>query len=186
MDVPRGAAVRPEIKLIRECGESDSKTIFDIINDAAQAYKGVIPEDRWSEPYMPFQELRKEIEDGVIFWGLEDAGELLGIMGIQDKGEVTLIRHAYVRTRAQKLGIGTKLLRHLESLTESPILIGTWAAASWAISFYEKNGYHLVTEEEKNRLLRKYWSIPDRQVETSVVLANPTWNRSRHVVPVND
>jgi N-acetylglutamate synthase-like GNAT family acetyltransferase len=169
--------------MIRECKESDFKTIFEIINDAAQAYKGVIPEDRWHEPYMPFEELGKEIEDGVVFWGLEHDGQLLGVMGMQDKGEVTLIRHAYVWTRAQKLGIGRKLLQHLESLTEKPILIGTWATASWAISFYEKNGYTLVSEEEKNLLLRKYWSISDRQVETSIVLANQTWNKAKHVAP---
>jgi N-acetylglutamate synthase-like GNAT family acetyltransferase len=170
--------VRQEIKMIRECTESDFNRIFEIINDAAQAYKGIIPNDRWHDPYMPFEELRKEIENGVVFWGLEHDGQLLGIMGIQDKGEVTLIRHAYVRTQAQKLGIGTKLLHYLESLTEKPILIGTWAAASWAISFYEKNGYTLLSEEEKNFLLRKYWSIPERQVETSVVLANQTWNKA--------
>ena len=181
MDVPDGAGAGQKIKMIRECKGSDFNTIFDIINDAAQAYKEVIPEDRWNEPYMPFEELKKEIEDGVVFWALEYDGQLLGVMGIQDKGDVTLIRHAYVWTRAQKMGIGTKLLQHLESLTEKPILIGTWAVASWAISFYEKNGYTLVTEEEKNRLLRKYWSIPERQVETSVVLANPTWNKAQHV-----
>jgi GNAT superfamily N-acetyltransferase len=158
--------------MIRECTDSDFNTIFGIINDAAQAYKGIIPYDRWHEPYMPIEELRHEIEDGVVFWGLEHDGQLLGVMGIQDKGEVTLIRHAYVRTRAQQQGIGTKLLRHLESMTEKPILVGTWADAPWAISFYEKNGYTLVSEEQKNRLLRKYWSIPERQVETSVVLAN--------------
>ena len=170
--------------MIRECTESDFNRIFEIINDAAQAYKGVIPEDRWHEPYMPFEELRKEIENGVVFWGLEHDGQLLGVMGIQDKGEVTLIRHAYVWTRAQKQGIGTKLLHYLESLTGKPILIGTWAAASWAISFYEKNGYTLVSEEEKNILLRKYWSIPERQLETSVVLANQTWNKA-HVAPAD-
>ncbi len=125
---------------------------------------------------MPFDELRKEVENGVSFWGLELDGQLLGVMGIQDKGEVTLIRHAYVSTRAQKLGIGTKLLKHLEGLTEKPVLLGTWAAASWAISFYEKNGYVPVSEKEKNRLLRKYWLIPERQVETSVVLAKGTRN----------
>lgn len=157
--------------MIRECTESDFKAVFGIINDAAHVYKGVIPEDRWHEPYMPFEELMKEIKDGVVFWGLEHNEQLSGVMGIQDKSDVTLIRHAYVRTQAQKLGIGTKLLRHLENLTEKQILIGTWAAASWAISFYKKNGYTLVSEEEKNRLLRKYWSIPERQVETSVVLA---------------
>ena len=124
---------------------------------------------------MSLEELGREIEDGIVFWGLEHEGELIGVMGIQEKGDVTLIRHAYVRTRAQKTGIGTRLLRHLENMTRKPILIGTWAASSWGISFYEKNGYGLVTKEEKNRLLRKYWSIPERQVETSVVLGNQTW-----------
>jgi N-acetylglutamate synthase-like GNAT family acetyltransferase len=171
--------------MIRKCEESDFKTIFEIINDAAQAYKGIIPEDRWHEPYMSFEELGKEIEDGVVFWGLEHEEQLLGVMGIQDKGEVILIRHAYVWTRDQKLGVGTKLLQHLESLTERPILIGTWSAASWAISSYEKNGYKLVSEEEKNLLLRKYWSIPERQVETSVVLANQTWNEAQRIAPAD-
>jgi len=172
--------------MIRKCTESDFNRIFEIINNAAQAYKGIIPKDLWHEPYMPLEELRKEIKNGVVFWGLERDGQLLGVMGIQDKGEVTLIRHAYVWTQAQRLGIGTKLLQHLEGLTEKPILIGTWAAASWAISFYEKNGYTLVSNEEKNRLLRKYWSIPERQVEASVVLANQTWNKAQHVVPADD
>ena len=162
--------------MIRRCTESDLQTIFEVINDAAIAYKGLIPEDRWHEPYMSAQEVRHEIQDGVVFWGFEKDGELLGVMGIQDKGDVVLIRHAYVRTRSRKLGIGENLLLHLESLTEKPILIGTWKAASWAISFYEKNGYTLVSEEDKNRLLQKYWSIPERQIETSVVLANSTWN----------
>ena len=177
--------VEQEIKMIRRCKESDFNTIFEIINDAAQAYKGAIPEDRWNEPYMPFEELMREIEDGVVFWGLEHDGQLLGVMGIQDKDDVTLIRHAYVRTRAQKMGIGAKLLQHLESMTENPVLIGTWAASLWAISFYEKNGYTLVSEEEKNRLLITYWSIPDRQVETSVVLANQTWFKAQRDAPVN-
>ena len=168
--------------MIRECTESDFNRIFEIINDAAQAYKGVIPEDRWNEPYMPFEELKNENEGGVVFWGLEHDGELLGVMGIKNKGDVTLIRHAYVWTRAQKLGIGTKLLQHLESMTKKPILIGTWAAALRAISFYEKNGYKLVSEEEKNRLLKKYWLIPERQVETSVVLANQTWYKAQHEI----
>jgi len=171
--------------VIRECTESDFNSIFELINDAAQAYKGVIPGDRWNEPYMSLEELKNENADGVVFWGLERHGQLLGVMGIQDKGDFTLIRHAYVWTRAQKLGIGAKLLQYLESLTENPILIGTWAAASWAISFYEKNGYTILSEEEKNYLLRKYWSIPARQVETSVVLANKTWNKAQHVAPAD-
>ena len=165
--------------MIRKCKESDFNTIFEIINDAAQAYKGVIPQDRWHEPYMSHAELRAQIDDGIVFWGLERDGQLLGVMGIQDKGDVTLIRHAYVLTKAQNRGIGKKLLQHLQSMTEKPILIGTWAAASWAVSFYQKNGYKLVSEEEKNRLLRKYWSIPKRQVETSVVLANQSWQQGQ-------
>ena len=161
--------------MIRKCKESDFNAVFEIINDAAQAYRGVIPQDRWHEPYMSLAELRDQIEDGIVFWGLERDGQLLGIMGIQDKGDVTLIRHAYVLSRAQKRGIGEKLLQHLQNMTEKPILIGTWAAASWAVSFYQKNGYTLVSGQEKNRLLNRYWSIPERQVETSVVLANQTW-----------
>jgi len=164
--------------MIRECTESDFTMMLEIINDAAKAYKGVIPDDRWNEPYMPSEELRIEIEDGVVFWGLEEDGHLLAIMGIQDKGELTLIRHAYVRTQTQKSGIGTRLLQHLEKITEKPILIGTWAAALWAISFYEKNGYTTVSEKEKNRLLAKYWSIPERQIETSVVMANQRWKNT--------
>jgi N-acetylglutamate synthase-like GNAT family acetyltransferase len=165
-------------QMIRVCQASDHNAVFEIINDAAQAYKGVIPPDRWHEPYMSLEELRGQIDDGVVFWGLERDGRLLGVMGIQDKGEVTLIRHAYVVTRAQKRGIGKKLLQHLQSMTEKPILIGTWANASWAVSFYQKNGYTRVSDKEKNRLLRKYWSIPERQVETSVVLANQAWYRN--------
>lgn len=162
--------------MIRACKASDFDAIFEIINDAARSYKGVIPEDRWHEPYMTRSELRAEIDDGVVFWGLERDGRLVGVMGIQDKGRVTLIRHAYVASKAQRRGIGKKLLRHLQRMTAKPILIGTWAAASRAVSFYQQNGYRLVSETEKNRLLRKYWSIPERQVETSVVLADPSWH----------
>ena len=158
--------------MIRKCKESDFNTIFKIVNDAAQAYRGVIPQDRWHEPYMSLAELKAQIDDGIVFYGLERDGQLLGVMGIQDKGDVTLIRHAYVTTIAQKQGIGKKLLQHLQRTTEKPILIGTWAAASWAVLFYQKNGYTVVSGQEKNRLLNRYWSIPERQVETSVVLAN--------------
>ncbi len=161
--------------MIRKCTETDLKTIFEIINDAAIAYKGIIPGDRWHEPYLPLEEIRHEIEAGVIFWGFENAGDLLGVMGIQDKGDVALIRHAYVRTRSRKQGIGENLLLHLEGLTDKPFLVGTWKAASWAVSFYQKNGYTPVSEKEKNRLLKKYWSIPERQIETSVVLVNKKW-----------
>lgn len=161
--------------MIRKCMASDFETICEIINDGAKAYHGVIPDDRWHDPYMSRDALSHEIESGIVFWGEEREGRLVGVMGIQDKGAVTLIRHAYVRTSIRKQGIGTNLLRYLERMTDKPVLIGTWADATWAISFYQKNGYRLVTEEEKNRLLKKYWNIPDRQIETSVVLANRKW-----------
>jgi GNAT superfamily N-acetyltransferase len=157
--------------LIRQCNDDDFETIYEIINDAALAYKGIIPEDRWKEPYMPKEELRHEIDEGVVFWGYEEGKKLKGIMGIQDVQDVTLIRHAYVRTVERNKGIGSKLLSHLRRMTDRPILIGTWADAVWAIRFYEKHGFRLVSAEEKNRLLKKYWRIPERQVETSVVLA---------------
>jgi len=160
--------------MIRPCDEADFEAIYSIVNDAAQAYRGVIPDDRWHEPYMPREELRREIESGVRFWGHEENGELLGVMGIQDVQDVTLIRHAYVRTANRNRGVGGKLLAELRKLTSRPVLIGTWAAATWAIRFYERHGFQLVTEEEKDQLLRKYWSIPKRQVETSVVLAEKT------------
>lgn len=156
--------------MIRQCRESDFDILCALINDAARAYRGIIPEDRWHDPYMPPDELRQEIDDGIAFWGIEEEGRLLGVMGIQDRGEVTLIRHAYVRSESQRLGVGTGLLAYLETMTDKPILIGTWAAATWAISFYEKNGYTLMDKAETGRLLRQYWSIPQRQIETSVVL----------------
>lgn len=156
---------------ISSCTDADFEAIYSIINDAAQAYKGVIPDDRWHEPYMSREELRHEIESGVRFWGYKENGELLGVMGIQDVQDVTLIRHAYVRTASRSKGIGAKLLGELRRLTTRPILIGTWSTATWAIRFYERHGFREVSVEEKNRLLKKYWTIPDRQVETSVVLA---------------
>ena len=149
--------------------------ILAIVNDAARAYRGVIPADRWREPYMPKEELEKEISDGVAFWVAEEEGRLLGVMGIQDKGEVALVRHAYVAPATQGKGVGTRLLRHVGGLADKPILIGTWAAASWAIEFYERNGFTVVPDGEKDRLLRTYWSIPARQIETSVVLADGQW-----------
>jgi len=158
--------------MIRPCTDADFDAIYEIINDAARAYCGVIPADRWHVPYMPKDSLRHEIDSGVRFWGWEEGGELVGIMGIQDVQDVTLIRHAYVRTTNRGQGIGGKLLAELRKLTTWPVLIGTWAAATWAIRFYEKHGFRLVTPEEKDRLLKKYWSIPERQVETSVVLAD--------------
>ena len=150
---------------------SDFCSILTIINDAAQAYRGVIPEDRWNEPYMTDEELRKEIDDGVEFFGSEKDGVLRGVMGIQNVRDATLIRHAYVLTNHQREGIGKELLNHLLKRAQtSEIFVGTWKAALWAIRFYEKNRFVLVPKAEKNRLLREYWSIPERQVETSVVL----------------
>jgi GNAT superfamily N-acetyltransferase len=166
---------RPVPEAIRRCAEADFGTVLEIVNDAARAYRGVIPEDRWHEPYMPPDELRREIEDGVDFWGYEEGGRLLGVMGIQPVRDVTLVRHAYVRTAHRRRGIGSRLLAHLLTLAERPVLVGTWAAAEWAVRFYEKHGFRLVGPEEKDRLLRRYWRIPGRQVETSVVLAGPRW-----------
>jgi len=164
--------------MIRLCTSEDTTAIFEIINDGAEAYRGVIPEDRWHEPYMSLEYLTSEIADGVEFSGMEDeAGQLAGVMGIQDKGDVYLIRHAYVRTAARRAGIGAALLSHLTQVTDKPFLIGTWKAASWAISFYEKHGFQDVGPEETVRLLETYWSIPARQVETSIVLADERWRK---------
>jgi N-acetylglutamate synthase-like GNAT family acetyltransferase len=163
------------MRTIRACTAEDIPVLYEIINDAAQAYKGVIPADRWHEPYMPMQELLGQIRDGVRFLGYEAEGKLIGVMGIQDRGEVDLIRHAYVKTSSRQGGIGTLLLKRLEEDSNKPILIGTWAAAAWAIRFYEKNGYRLLSRPETERVLKKYWNIPARQVETSVVLASPRW-----------
>lgn len=168
-----------DLEMIRKCAREDLATILAIINDAAQAYKGIIPEDRWHEPYMPLAELEHEIEHGVAFWAYEAHGDLFGVMGIQDRGEVDLIRHAYVRTRNRNRGIGTELLRHLERMTTKPILIGTWADAFWAIRFYEKHGYRLLARADTERLLKQYWRIPERQIATSVVLASPGWESAR-------
>ena len=165
--------------MVRHCRESEFAQVHAVINAAAAAYKGVIPADCWKEPYMPEDELRHEIERGVVFWGYEEDGELVGVMGIQDVGDVTLIRHAYVRPARQNQGIGGKLLSTLHRQTTHPLLVGTWADARWAVRFYENHGFRLVSGEEKERLLRKYWSIPERQVETSVVLADPKWLASR-------
>ncbi len=165
--------------VIRACGVADLAAIHAVINDAAQAYKGVIPADRWHEPYMPLAELEAEVAAGVRFWGCEEGGELVGVMGIQQRGEVDLIRHAYVRTRHRRHGIGARLLAHIERLSAKPILIGTWAAAGWAIRFYEKHGYRVLARGDTERLLRRYWSVPERQIATSVVLASARWDAAR-------
>ena len=158
--------------MIRRCRQSDFFAMLAIINSAALAYKGTIPDDRWKEPYMPEEELAKELEADVVFWCWEKTRSILGVMGIQDVKDVTLIRHAYTNPTFQRKGIGSKLLKHLTAQTKRPLLMGTWADAKWAVQFYEKHEFSLVTEEEKNILLRKYWDIPERQVETSVVLSN--------------
>ena len=168
--------------MIRKSVDNDFTAMLAIINDAARAYRGVIPADRWHEPYMPADELSEEIASGVVFWVAERDGQLAGLMGIQDKGEVALVRHAYVAPNAQKTGLGTTLLRHVQGLTDKPILIGTWAAASWAIEFYRRNGFTVVSIAQKDHLLRKYWSIPVRQIETSVVLADRRWMESQQLV----
>jgi N-acetylglutamate synthase-like GNAT family acetyltransferase len=161
--------------VIRRSAATDFTAMLGIINDAARAYRGVIPADRWHEPYMSADALTREIDDGVVFWVAEQEGQLAGVMGIQDKGEVALVRHAYVAPTMQRSGVGTRLLRHAEGLVDKPILIGTWGSASWAIDFYRRNGFTVVSSGEKDRLLQTYWSIPARQIETSVVLANGRW-----------
>ena len=158
---------------IRPCRDDERAAILDIVNAAAEAYRGVIPADRWHEPYMPAAELDAEIDAGVVFWGYEADGALAGVMGIQPVGEVDLIRHAYVKPQIQGRGIGAALLQHLLRRTDRPALVGTWAAAEWAIRFYESNGFQPVGRERSAELLRRYWAIPERQIETSVVLASP-------------
>ncbi|MGP8068485.1 MAG: GNAT family N-acetyltransferase [Candidatus Bathyarchaeia archaeon] len=161
--------------MIRRCLESDFEATYIIVNEAAQAYRGVIPTDCWREPYMARDELRNEIRDGVVFWGYEENSDLLGVMGIQDVKDVSLIRHAYVRPNNQNRGVGNKLLSHLRSLTSRPTLVGTWKDATWAVRFYTNHGFKLVSKETKDRLLREYWSISNRQIETSVVLTDDRW-----------
>jgi GNAT superfamily N-acetyltransferase len=163
------------VTTIRRSRAEDFAAILAIVNDAAQAYRGAIPQDCWHEPYMPAADLAKEIAAGVEFWVGGDDARLSGVMGIQDKGDVALVRHAYVATALQGKGLGTALLAHVRGLTHKPVLVGTWAAASWAIEFYRRNGFTLLPESQKDRLLRTYWTISPRQIETSVVLADDRW-----------
>ncbi len=158
---------------VRRCKIGDRDQILEIVNAAAEAYRGVIPEDCWREPYMPGSELDHEIAAGVSFFGYDVDGSLIGVMGIQPLEEVDLIRHAYVLPGSQRGGVGGELLGSLRRLSTKPLLVGTWAAADWAIGFYCRRGFELVGEERTATLLRRYWTIPDRQIETSVVLANP-------------
>jgi GNAT superfamily N-acetyltransferase len=166
---------------LRRVRDDEHPQVLAIVNGAAEAYRGVIPADRWHEPYMSADELDRELAAGVEFWGIEDdGGTLAGVMGIQAVRDVDLIRHAYVRPGLQGGGIGRRLLADLVAKAERPLLVGTWAAATWAIRFYERNGFELVEPAEKDRLLATYWSIPERQVETSVVLAHRPLRRPGH------
>jgi GNAT superfamily N-acetyltransferase len=166
--------MKPTMSTIRLCRQDEHAAILAIVNAAAEAYRDSIPPDRWHEPYMPIDELEHEIAAGVVFWGYEDdAKALIGVMGIQPVRDVDLIRHAYVLSGHQGKGIGSALLLHLRSRSTRPMLVGTWAAAQWAIAFYQRHGFAMVSPELKTKLLRSYWTIPDRQIETSVVLAHP-------------
>jgi GNAT superfamily N-acetyltransferase len=184
--------MKPEAKppTLRACRPDELDAILAVVNDAAEAYRGVIPADRWKKPYMPAEELRNEIADGVRFWGAEtdvsaEAAHasvrakadraLVGVMGIQDVKDVTLIRHAYVRTAWRRHGLGGALLDHLVRMAVRPVLLGTWADATWAIRFYDKHGFRLITGAEKDRLLNTYWKLHPRHVETSVVMADAAW-----------
>lgn len=167
---------------IRRCEAADFAEIYAVINDGAEAYRDAIPADRWHEPYMPLDALKSEIDAGVTFWAVLDGDRVEAVMGIQPVQDVALIRHAYTRTASQGRGHGSALLAHLRALTERPILIGTWTAAAWAIRFYERHGFQLVTPDEKVGLLRHYWTIPDRQIEESVVLVDDRW-RARAAQP---
>ncbi|HEX6298549.1 MAG TPA: GNAT family N-acetyltransferase [Burkholderiales bacterium] len=156
--------------MIRRCTKEHVGEILEIINDAARAYRGVIPADRWHEPYMPEEELRAEMAAGVAFWGFIRDSRLAGVMGLQYVQDVALIRHAYTRTAIRGSGVGGALLEHLKREARTPLLVGTWKAATWAVRFYENRGFVLASESEKERLLKRYWNIPERQVEESVVL----------------
>jgi len=159
---------------IRRCRADERAVITAIINAAAEAYRGMIPMDCWHEPYMTLEALESDNNAGVEFWGYESDERLLGIMGFQHVADVDLIRHAYVLPHTQHRGVGTLLLGHLQTLATRRLLVGTWAAASWAIRFYQRHGFELVPPDEKRRLLKTYWTIPDRQIDTSVVLAKPS------------
>jgi GNAT superfamily N-acetyltransferase len=161
------------VSRVRPCRDDDRAAILAIVNAAAEAYRGVIPADRWHEPYMPRHEFDGEIAAGVAFWGHEEDGKLTGVMGLQTVRGVDLIRHAYVLPGSQRRGVGAALMRHLRALSTRRMLVGTWSAATWAVAFYERHGFALVSSARKAVLLKTYWTIPDRQIETSVVLANP-------------
>ncbi len=158
--------------MIARCVETELTMVNDIINESAQAYKGIIPADRWHEPYMSIDEMNAEIASGVCFYGHSSNGSLTGVMGIQNVKDVTLIRHAYVLTKFQGQGIGRRMLEYMRNLTTQPILIGAWRSAAWAVQFYQRNGFHLVDEDEKIRSLKIYWTVPERQIQESIVLTS--------------
>jgi GNAT superfamily N-acetyltransferase len=162
---------------VRPCRKDERSAISEIINLAAEAYRGVIPADRWHDPYMSLQELDSEISAGVDFWAFEREGEVIGVMGIQPILDVELIRHAYVRPGNQRHGVGAALFAHIRSMSSRRMLVGTWAAATWAIAFYQRQGFVLVSPEQKTALLKSYWTVPERQIEASVVLANPALSK---------
>jgi len=166
--------------MISPCEEADAVQIWEIINSAASAYRGVIPTDCWHEPYMSLDELRSEIRGGVLFVGYREQDALVGVMGSQEVEDVTLIRHAYVRPDSQGQGVGHALLAHLLSVASQPVLVGTWTSATWAIRFYERHGFRPTPPNETQRLLERYWSVPERQIEVSSVLLGPGW------LPVTD
>jgi GNAT superfamily N-acetyltransferase len=166
------------MKNIRLCRDDERLAILAIVNAAAASYRGVIPDDRWHEPYMPLDELLSDIAAGVAFWGYEVEGTLVGVMGIQPVHDVDLLRHAYVLPGTQRRGVGGALLGHLRRLSSRRMLVGTWAAADWAIRFYERHGFTLVSPAAKVTLLKTYWTVPDRQIEASVVLASPMLDES--------
>lgn len=158
--------------MIRELQEQELKVIYEIINDSAISYKGIIPADRWREPYITWEELYRQIKEGIHFWCYEEEGTILGVMGVQQKKEVTLIRHSYVQSLSKTTGVGGKLLAHLCQIAATSILISTWADAVWAIKFYQSHGFRLLIGAEKDTLLKKYWNIPEHQIDTLVVLIN--------------
>ncbi len=164
---------------LRRCQEEESPLMLGIINAAAEAYRGAIPDDCWQDPYMSTDELEAEFRGGVEFWGYEEEGRLVGIMGAQAVRDVDLIRHAYVHPQWQRHGVGSALIRHLRALSTRRMLVGTWAAATWAIRFYERHGFRLLGPQATRGLLATYWSIGERQIETSVVLASPPLDSSR-------
>jgi GNAT superfamily N-acetyltransferase len=168
--------------MIRKCGEEDYKGVLAVINKAAIVYRGKIPDECWREPYMSMEELQEEVRDGVAFWGFYSASALVGVMGLQDKEDVMLIRHGYVLPDLQRRGLGSRLLGFLIKRSNRPFLVGTWSDADWAVSFYEKNGFKLLSKESGANLLKRFWSIPSQQIRSSVVLADKRWFKEREVL----